>query len=180
MPKRKSTGARSASRSWKGIDILEITLQRLHFTSKSTCGELSVAERIGPYTLELPVKDGLPGSAIPPGRYKIELAPSPKFLRSDDSWVQKYAHQMPHIAGIPKRSLIMFHWGNTPADTDGCILVGLTHDLDMLGESRKAFESLFAVLEEPARAGECWISVQGGLPIIGDSHEEAQDAATAT
>jgi hypothetical protein len=158
---------------------MNLTLQRLHFTERSTCGELTIDDdrEIFCHTLELPVRDGKPGSAIPPGRYKIELAPSPKFLRSDNPWVQKYAHQMPHIVGIPKRSLIMFHWGNTAADTDGCILVGLTHDLDMLGESRKAFESLFTLLEEPARAGECWLNVQGGLPMLGDTHGDVQEAA---
>src|SRR6266850_8077077 len=139
--------------------MLELILQRTHFTSRSTCGELSVGERIGPYTLELPVKDGLPGSAIPPGRYKVELSPSPKFMSSMDPWVQRFAHQIPHINGIPHRSHILIHWGNYPDDTDGCILVGLTHDLDMVGESRKAFESLFTLIEEPARAGECWITV---------------------
>lgn len=147
--------------------MLELTLQRLWYTKRSTCGELSVGERIGPYTLELPVLDGLPGSAIPPGRYRIELQPSPKFEQSTDSWVQKYAGAMPHIVGIPKRSLIMIHWGNNPADTEGCILVGLSHDPDQVGSSRQAFESLYALLEEPARAGECWLKVQGGLPMSG-------------
>lgn len=146
--------------------MLELTLQRLWFTALSTCGELSVEGRIGPYTLELPVKDGLPGSAIPPGRYKIELAPSPKFLAAaeHDPWIDLYAKQMPHIIGIPGRSLIMFHWGNTPDNTDGCVLVGLHHDVDTVGESRKAFESLYTLIEAPAKAGECWINVQGGLP----------------
>jgi len=153
---------------------MEITLQRLWFTGNSTCGELSVEGRIGPYTLELPVKDGLPGSAIPPGRYKIELAPSPKFLSVRDTWVEGYAKRMPHITGIPGRSLIMIHWGNQPENTDGCILVGLSHDTDTVGKSRQAFDSLYTLIGEAAQADECWINVQGGLPLDTTPRPESQ------
>jgi len=144
--------------------ILELVLQRLWYTDKSCCGELN-AGIMHLFTLELPVKDGLPGSAIPPGRYQIELAPSPKFQKSADAWVKQYASAMPHITGIKNRSLIMIHWGNGPHDTDGCVLVGLKHEPDMVIESRLAFEPFYEFIEGPAKAGECWISVQGGTPM---------------
>jgi hypothetical protein len=121
------------------------------------------------HTLELPVKDGLPGSAIPPGRYKVTVYNSPHFGR-----------EVPLLEDVPGRSEIEIHYGNYPTDSRGCILVGLEHDLDFVGQTRKAFQQLWETIEEPARAGECWITVQGGLPMRGDSHEEAQDAATAT
>lgn len=156
---------------------MKLILSRLFFTERSTCGELFLDGQIQRlcYTLELPMKDGQPGSAVLPGIYPIELAPSPKFLHSGDFWVQKYAHQMPHIL-IPHRSLIMFHWGNAPQDTDGCILVGLTHDLDVIGESRAAFERLFAVIEESTK--ECFVEIQGGLPMK-NGPESAIDEADA-
>lgn len=159
--------------------MLELTLQRLWHTPISCCGELTAVElpsrRL--FTLELPVKDGLPGSAIPPGRYNIVLAPSPKFMSSMDPWVQRYAKQMPHLIGIPRRSLIMIHWGNYAGDipttaaiehanTEGCILVGRGRDTDMVSDSRAAFEELFTVIEGAARADECWINVQGGRPSV--------------
>lgn len=156
--------------------MLEITLQRLWYTNISCCGELA-GFNVPLFTVELPVRDGLPHSAIPPGRYKIELAPSPKFLKSTDPWVMKYANAMPHLIGIPKRSLIMIHHGNTPDETDGCILVGLKHDPDMVSGSRPAFELLYEAIEAPALAGECWINVQGGLPMSGDTHNDVQEAA---
>src|SRR5258708_39858182 len=74
------------------------------------------------YTLELPYTDGQPGSAIPPGRFPVIFQPSPHFLavvmnpsarQTYRTFVAKYAHAMPHIDGIPGRSLIMFHWGDT-------------------------------------------------------------------
>lgn len=140
---------------------MNFTLQRLFYTDRSTCGELFAAnstQRLA-YTLELPVKDGLPGSAIPPGTYPIELQPSPRFMASADPWVQQYAEKMPHITSIPGRSLIMIHFGNTPENTDGCILVGDTHELDFIGESREAFERLYAMLSD----GDT-IEIQGGIP----------------
>jgi hypothetical protein len=157
---------------------MKLKLQRIHYTQKSTCGELTIddSREIFCHTLELPVKDGLLGSAIPPGTYAIELAPSPKFLLSNDPWVQKYASRMPHVVGIPKRSLIMIHWGNAAHETDGCILVGFTHDLDVVGESRKAFEALFETIETAARARECSIEIMGGATSAPDSALDEADA----
>lgn len=138
---------------------MNFTLLRLYFTERSTCGELLAAnstQRLA-YTLELPTKDGLPGSAIPRGTYGIELMPSPKFMASSDPWVQQYAERMPHLMDIPGRSLIMIHWGNFPEETEGCILVGDLHDLDQVGESRQAFERLYPMFS----SGDT-IEVQGG------------------
>lgn len=140
---------------------MNLLLQRLFFTQRSTCGELfldSMKSRFC-YTLELPVKDGMPGSAIPPGTYKIEFAPSPKFEKSQDAWVQRFAARMPHIVDpAGKRTLIMFHWLNFPSETDGCVGVGYTHDLDTIGESRVAFEHLYPLLSD----GDTLV-VQGGI-----------------
>jgi len=67
---------------------------------------------------------------------------------------------MPHIV-VPNRSLIMIHWGNVVENTDGCILVGATHDLDEVGESRAAFSALFPLfLDSDVNT----IDIQGGLP----------------
>lgn len=142
---------------------MKLTLQRLFFTQRSTCGELFIdsQQQRFCYTLELPVKDGLPGSAIPPGTYRIALLASPRFMQAGekDSWVAKYATAMPHLEGIPNRSLIMLHWGNAPENTDGCILVGNLHDLDTVGDSRTAFERLYPLLSD----GDT-LEVQGGVP----------------
>lgn len=152
---------------------MDLTLQRLRFTPRSTGSDLLLGDGITRlYALELPVKDGMPGSAIPPGRYKITLEPSPKFLSSMDAWVQRYAQRIPHINGIPHRSHILIHWGNYPDDTDGCVLVGLTQDLDFVGASRPAFSDLMDAIGESAAAGDCWLNVQGGLPMR--SHDPPQ------
>jgi len=105
-----------------------------------------VADDLTLRTLELPVRDGLPGSAIPPGTYPVVLAPSPKFEAVRDSWVQEYATTIPHIINIPMRTNILIHWGNYVADTDGCVLVGMVQEPDFIGRSRDAFTALHAKL----------------------------------
>ena len=144
---------------------MEITLNRTDFDDKSTEGTLSIGGQFQCYTLELPNKDGKPGSCIPQGRYRVVLAPSPKFESSTDPWVQKYAGQMPHLEDIPGRSLIMIHWGNDASNTEGCILVGQTQSADFIGSSRAAFEDLYDEIQPDASNGDCWITVVGGATV---------------
>ena len=141
---------------------MQLTLKRLWFTDESTQGELYIDGAFQCYTLELPNKDGLPGSCIPQGTYKIELQSSPKFELSTDPWVQQYAKQMPHLVGIPRRSLIMIHWLNTPEETEGCIGVGESYSTNFIGESRAAFEALFPKI---ATSEGCSIAIIGGAIV---------------
>lgn len=125
---------------------MNFTLQRGAGT-RSTPGVLYAEGMQQLYTLELPVKDGKPGSAIPAGTYKIERAPSPRFMLSIDPWVLGYAKEMPHLLDIPGRSLIMVHFGNYVTETDGCILVGLTRADNFIGASRDAFIKFYGMLD---------------------------------
>jgi len=139
-----------------------LTLQRSTFTEQSTEGQLTFDDGTVLYTLELPNKDGLPGSCIPAGTYPVVLAPSPKFSLSEDTWVLKYAALIPHVIQIPNRTNILIHWGNDAQDTDGCILVGLQRAENFIGSSRKAFEMLWGRIETPARSNDCTIEIIGG------------------
>lgn len=155
---------------------MDLVLQRLTLTPNSTEGELRGAGKVWD-TLELPVRDGLPGSAIPPGLYLVELLPSPKFERSTDPWVMQYAGAIPHVLGIPHRSNILIHFGNTAADTEGCILVGDTASADYIGQSRKAFSELWLILRAAKDAGEVIsLAVQGGIPATPSNHDAVQSA----
>lgn len=144
---------------------MNLVLTRTTLGSDSTEGELSVNGTAECVTLELPVRDGLPGSAIPPGKYAVVLVPSPKFELSTDSWVMQYAKEIPRLQGIPNRTNILIHWGNAAKDTDGCILVGMAASEDFISSSRAAFASLWPKLKAAQQAGEAIsIEVQGGIP----------------
>lgn len=148
---------------------MELQLLRTNLGPNSTIGELHGGGKVWA-TLELPVKDGLPGSAIPPGLYSVVLLPSPKFELSTDEWVMQYAGAIPHILGIPHRSNILIHFGNTPHDTEGCVLVGEVASNDAISSSHQAFSELWLLLRAAKDAGEVIsIEVQGGIPATPDS-----------
>jgi hypothetical protein len=54
---------------------------------------------------------------------------------------------------------IRIHPGNTAHDTDGCLLPGATRSNNSVGQSRMAFEPLFAKIEAALKIGECWIDI---------------------
>lgn len=141
---------------------MKLTLARIFLTDVSTQGELYIDGQAFCVTLELPVKDGLPGSAIPEGTYPVVLAPSPKFMLSNDPWVLKFAQLIPHLLLIPNRTDILIHFGNDSSDTNGCILVGTVAETNFIRNSREAFEKLWLAIETPARSNDCTITVQTG------------------
>jgi hypothetical protein len=133
------------------LQYMRLVLQRQYLTEISTIGEIRINGNHECYTLELPIIDGLPGSAIPSGIFSVKVYPSPKFQMSMDPWIEIYARTIPHIMGIPHRSLILIHWGNTAKDTDGCILVGRTRGENYVGASRAAFGALHAKIASAVR-----------------------------
>lgn len=130
---------------------MEMFVVRDTFSEKSTQGSLKASPEFprGLYTtLELPKKDGKPGSCIPTGRYQVTLWNSPKFGRV-----------MPYINVGQGRSDIEMHWGNYPENTNGCILVGLTRTQDTIGSTREAFNETFPLIEAAVNNEGCWITV---------------------
>lgn len=128
---------------------MRLSLYRTSSTLLSTQGKLFGDGTFLAYTLELPIKDGLLGSAIPAGTYPVVLEPSPKFqaLAERDPWWRTYAAAMPHLTGIPGRSLIMIHTANAVSDIDGCIGVGETRGINQIGQSRLAFAKLYPLIQ---------------------------------
>jgi hypothetical protein len=97
----------------EGDQVRTYTLLRVRDTGEETLGWLLQRERIVAHTLELPWKDNQRViSCIPIGEYKCTWHQSPRF-----GWTYL-------VNGVPDRSAILFHAGNTVGDTDGCILLG--------------------------------------------------------
>lgn len=86
---------------------------RLEESGEATLGVLRIDGRLFCLTLELPDRNNAPEvSRIPEGRYRCAPVDSPRFGRAIE------------VRGVPGRSHILFHPGNTAADTRGCILPG--------------------------------------------------------
>ena len=117
---------------------MELKAKRTDFTENSTIGELSVNGKFECYTLEdkvRPVK--IAGkTAIPAGRYEVVI-----------NFSQRFGRPLPLLLNVPNFEGVRIHPGNTPANTEGCILVGETKSQDLVSQSRAAFERLFEKLK---------------------------------
>lgn len=92
---------------------MQVNLIRVRETDRETYGVLEVANRPRFITLELPYRDNERMiSSIPEGSYTCAQVQSPRFGNTFE------------VQNVLGRDDILFHWGNTWADTLGCILVG--------------------------------------------------------
>lgn len=117
---------------------MKILVKRLHKTGKSIIGELSINGVFECYTLEdIERKVKVAGkTAIPKGTYKVGISMSNRFKK-----------MLPILFDVPNFTGVRIHSGNVAENTEGCILVGNTRSLDFIGESRKAFNKLFAKMK---------------------------------
>lgn len=116
-----------------------ITVKRLYKGENSVIGELLVDGVFECFTLEdieRPVK--IKGeTAIPKGTYKVIINQSNRFKRL-----------LPLLLNVPGFEGVRIHSGNTNHNTEGCILVGQTRHKEFIGQSRKAFNKLFAKMQK--------------------------------
>jgi hypothetical protein len=108
------------------------------------CFTLEDVERADPDPETRENEAKVPGrTAIPRGRYEIEITWSPRFKR-----------EMPRLKDVPGFVGVLVHWGNRAEDTEGCILVGRGRSEEFIRDSRVAFDSLFAKLSAAKARGQ--------------------------
>ena len=114
---------------------INLLLIRDTFTEESTVGELFInGERICD-TLENPYLDNQRNiSCIPEGEYPVRL----RLAR--ESATRDYLHLL--IQDVPNRDFILVHRGNFPSQTQGCLLVGLGTQQNVVNNSRLAMDLL--------------------------------------
>ena len=114
---------------------INLLLIRDTFTEESTLGELFInGERICD-TLENPWLDNQRNiSCIPEGEYPVRI----RLPR--ESATRDYMHLL--VKDVKDRDYILFHIGNFPSQTKGCILVGLGSQQDVVNNSRLAMDLL--------------------------------------
>ena len=115
--------------------MINLLLIRDTFTEESTIGELFInGERICD-TLERPYFNNLRNiSCIPEGVYTVRL----RLPR--ESATRDYIHLL--VQNVPDRDWILFHRGNYPYQSQGCILVGLGSQQDFVSNSVLAMDLL--------------------------------------
>lgn len=126
---------------------MKLTLIRDTFTDESTTGQLLVdgvfecfvlEDRVRPKGVKVYGK-----TAIPYGTYEIVVTKSVRFKRF-----------LPLLLNVPNFSGIRIHAGNKSVDTEGCLLPGTKRARNVVYESRKAFDRLFARIKAAKAKGE--------------------------
>lgn len=133
---------------------MEITQIRNTFTDKTTISTLSIDGLFECYVLEDVCRTGgkVHGkTAIPDGRYEIVVTFSNRFQKP-----------LPLLLRVPGFEGIRIHPGNRAEDTEGCLLPGRLKALDFVGESRAAFNSLFAKIKAVSDKEKVFITISKG------------------
>ena len=129
---------------------MELQVKRTDFSEDSTIGELYVNSQFECYTLEdkvRPVK--IAGkTAIPAGRYEVII-----------NFSQRFGRPLPLLLNVPNFEGVRIHPGNTPANTEGCVLVGETKSENFVGQSRAAFDRLFEKLKAASATEKIFIEI---------------------
>ena len=127
---------------------MKIYVHRFEFKETHTIGKLFINNRFVCYTLEDKVRN--PGikipnvTAIPEGIYKVIIDLSSRFKK-----------RMLHILNVPMFDGIRIHSGNKSADTEGCIIVGMSwNGGDWIGSSKEALGQVFGSCSKAIESGE--------------------------
>lgn len=125
---------------------MNITLVRKRKTNTYTIGKLYLDGKYICDTLE-PPEQGL-HPCIPESTYKITLdVKSPKYSKKKHWFYRDINFKMPRLLDVPGRSGILIHSGNSPVDTQGCIVVGFNTVVGELRCSMQTFINLYRLLE---------------------------------
>ncbi len=121
--------------------MIQIIINRVCEAEDETYGVMIIGGRPRFVTLERGWRDNERGvSCIPVGEYECVEHDSPKF---GSTYLVK---------GVPSRSHILFHAGNTSVDTEGCILIGSSFNPNLGGSgitsSRDAFLKFLRLLKD--------------------------------
>lgn len=118
-----------------------ISVTRKEFLQYCTTGRLLIDQAdMGIWTLEPTVRmvKIWGKTAIPIGTYRVVVDFSNHFQR-----------ELPHILNVPGFDGVRIHPGNTDHDTEGCIVLGLDHNvgMDFVGRSVVAFNLVFEKIQ---------------------------------
>lgn len=82
-------------------------------------------------------------TAIPTGRYRVIITYSPRFMK-----------MMPLVCEVKGFSGVRLHAGNTPDDTEGCILFGVNDKVGRISNSRYWTDKLTKLIYSAISQGE--------------------------
>jgi len=136
---------------------MELKVSRKEFTEKSTIGEVYQDGNFLCYVLEDVDRKLEAGgvkipkeTAIPRGRYRVVFDLSTRFARPT-----------PRLDNVPHFDGVRIHTGNTAANTEGCLLLGMVKGTDQISDSWHALGLLLSWMIQAVLHGEqVWITIE--------------------
>jgi hypothetical protein len=130
---------------------MELKLIRETKTNDSTIGKLYINEIYHCYTLEDKEREVKVQNvtAIPKGKYEVIV-----------NFSNRFQQQMPLLLNVPNFAGVRIHWGNYSKDTEGCILLGTTKAVNMIGNSRTAYAKFMSVIKKVSKKEKIFITIE--------------------
>ncbi len=130
---------------------MELKLIRETKTNDSTIGKLYINEIYHCYTLEDKEREVKVQNvtAIPKGRYEVIV-----------NFSNRFQQQMPLLLNVPNFEGVRIHWGNYSKDTEGCILLGTTKAVNMIGNSRTAYAKFISIINKVGKKEKIFITIE--------------------
>lgn len=128
-----------------------LTVQRQALKDDRTTGELLLDGQHFAWSLEDAVRDRkIPGqTAIPEGRFEVVA-----------TWSRRFGRMLPLLLKVPHFEGVRFHGGNTPEDTEGCILIGEERDAERVWKCSAVVSSLTYKIRNAATLGKVWCDIR--------------------
>lgn len=154
---------------------MKINIKRSILTEKSTISKLYIDDVFYCYTLEdtyrAPGTEKIKGSTcVPNGMYKVVLRQDGTIWnglckRFDDIGQERGILHIYNITGcqydiwyatpgIDKYAWVLIHPGNTPDDTLGCLMPGMSVSQDRVNDSVVAYKLIYPIVADALTAGE--------------------------
>lgn len=125
---------------------MKLKLLRNPSADGATIGKLFVEGVFECFTLEDQIRE-VPGQAVEQWKVAGQTAIPSGTYRVTVDFSMRFQRMMLHVLNVPGFDGIRIHSGNTAADTEGCILVGMGVDHNAaqpdITESRVALKGLF-------------------------------------
>lgn len=132
---------------------MQLVVKRQPSGATFTHGDLFIDGQFQCHTLEDVVREQpgvpvaqwkVPGkTAIPTGAYKVTIDMSTRFKR-----------MMIHVLDVPGFEGIRIHSGNTDADTEGCLLLGMVRAAESVQQSKVAVSAVEQIVGAALANGE--------------------------
>ncbi len=135
---------------------MEIIITRIAKKADYTIGVMKingrkVCDTLEPHCIDWSKDKKVKGkTAIPEGRYRVKMSMS-----------RKFGKHMPYLMDVPNFNGVMIHQGNTPKNTQGCIIVGYNTIRGLVLKSRQAMEKIEEYLDTAAETKqEIWCVIK--------------------